>query len=291
MRGWIAWIVLFLSISLSAWASPPLLWNQPAKQDNCPINEDAVWVNYDGGKACIRYFAGGNLQSAANVLVVLPGDRDAFMHRDPVAIPNNTREAQDLRAQKLAEKAQLPVIILARPGTYGSSGDHANRRQRAEFLAIDAALTQLRQRYQIEKFVLSGQSGGATAAAAVMTLGRQDVSCAILTSGAYGLLERAERLRVARGERSQPNRDITGRLNPYDPLDHIANIPPDPNRHILVIGNLQDRVTPFDLQVKFATALRNHGHTVSLIEWPAASPKFHNLKSNALLKNLLQCRL
>ena len=291
MRGWIAWIVLSLSISLSAWASPPLLWNQPAVQDNCPIAQHAVWVNYAGGDACIRYFSAGNLQSAANVLVVLPGDRDAVMRRDPAEIPENTQEAQDLRAQKLSEKARLPVIILARPGTYGSSGNHANRRQRGEFLAIDAALTRLREQYGIEKFVLSGHSGGATAVAAVLTFGRRDVSCAILTSGAYGLLERAERLRMTRGERSQSNRDITGLANPYDPLDHIANITADPKRHIFVIGNLQDRVTPFDLQVKFATALRVQGHRVSLIEWPAAAPQFHNLKSNALLQNLQRCAL
>ncbi len=291
MRGRIAWIVLFLSISLSALASPPLLWNQPADQGNCPIHQDAVWVSYEGGDACIRYFAAGNLQSAANVLVVLYGDRNAFMRRDPADIPNNTEEAQDMRAQRLSKQTGLPVIILARPGTYGSSGNHANRRQRSEFMAIDAALTQLRVQYGIKKFVLSGQSGGATAAAAVMTFGRRDVSCAILTSGAYGLLERAERLRVARGERSQPDRDITGLVTPYDPPDYIANMTTDPKRHILVIGNLQDRITPFDLQVKFATALREHGHWVSLIEWPAASPQFHHLKSNALLKNLLHCGL
>lgn len=291
MRGWIVWIVLFLSISLSAWASPPLLWNQPAVQDNCPLNQQALWVNYDGGNACMRYFPGGNLQGAANVLVVLYGDRDSVMRRDPATIADNTLEAQDRKAQQLAEKTRLPVIILARPGTYGSSGNHAQRRQRAEFLAIDAALTRLREQYGIKKFILSGHSGGATAAAAVMTFGRRDISCAILSSGAYGLLERADRLRALRGEDSQTNKDLTGLANPYDPLDFVDNITPDPQRHILVIGNLQDRVTPFDLQVKFATALRARGHSVSLIEWPAIAPQFHNLKSNMLLRNLQRCVL
>lgn len=289
MRRWAAIFVLCLSISLSAQASPPLLWNQPAVQENCPVGQQAVWVKYTGGEACIRYFASGNIASAKTVLLVLPGDRDAVMRRDPAKIPNNTEDAQDLQAKKLSEKAHLPVIILARPGTYGSSGNHAQRRQLAEFLAIDAALTRLRERYGIEQFILSGHSGGATAAAAVMTLGRQDIHCAILTSGAYSLLERAERLRVIRGEASDSQKDITGFAHPYDPLDHLSTIMDDPKRTIVIIGNLQDRVTPFDLQVKFATALRARGHRVSLIEWPAVAPQFHNLRGSPLIQNLNKC--
>lgn len=291
VRRWGAWFVLFLSISLPIWASTPLFWNQLAVERNCPLNQQAVWVNYDGGHDCIRYFPAGDLQGAANVLVVLYGDRDSLMRRDPATIADNTLEAQNQKAQQLSKRVRLPVIILARPGTYGSSGNHAQRRQRAEFLAIDAALTRLREQYGIQKFILSGHSGGATAAAAVMTLGRQDISCAILSSGAYGLLERAARLRALRGEPGQPNKDLTGFANPYDPLDYIMNITKDAKRHILVIGNLQDHVTPFDLQVKFAAALRTQGHWVSLIEWPAIAPQFHNLKSNMLLHNLQQCTL
>ncbi|WP_073971232.1 prolyl oligopeptidase family serine peptidase [Kluyvera intermedia] len=291
MRKRIAVFILCLSISLSAWASPPLLWNQPAVEAQCPLQQQALWVNYAGGNACIRYFSAGHLTSAKNVVVVLSGDRDTLMRRDPADIPNNTVEALNLQAQKLSEKIGLPVIILARPGTYGSSGNHAKRRQRAEFMAVDAALTSLRERYGMQNFILSGHSGGATAAAAILTLGRQDIRCAILTSGAYGLLERAERLRVIRGEKSQRDKDINGLANPYDPLEHISGIVADPKRHILIIGNLQDRVTPFDLQVKFATALRAKGHWVSLIEWPAVAPQFHQLKSSPLRQNLQQCEL
>lgn len=289
MCRWVTIFILSLSISLSALASRSLLWNQPAEQGKCPIQQQAVWVNYVGGEACIRYFASKNIASAKTVLIVLSGDRDSVMRRDPAKIPNNTEDAQDLRAQKLSEKTRLPVIILARPGTYGSSGNHAQRRQRAEFLAIDAALTRLRERYAIQQFILSGHSGGATAAAAVMTFGRQDIRCAILTSGAYGLLERAERLRVIRGEASDSQKDITGLAHPYDPLEHLPAMADDPSRHIIVIGNLQDRVTPFDLQVKYASALRARGHRVSLIEWPAVAPQFHRLRGNPLIQNLHQC--
>lgn len=291
MRERNALFILCLSISLSAWSSQPLLWNQPAVEAQCPLQHQALWVKYTGGNACIRYFFAGNLTSAKNVVVVLSGDRDTFMRRNPADIPNNTLEALDKQAQKISEKIGLPVIILARPGTYGSSGDHAKRRQPEEFQALDAALTGLRERYGMHHFILSGHSGGATAAAAILTLGRKDIRCAILTSGAYGLLERAERLRIIRGEKSQRDKDINGLAHPYDPLEHISGIVADPKRHILIIGNSHDRVTPFDLQAKFAAALRTHGHWVSLIEWPAVPPQFHQLKFSPLRQNLQQCEL
>ena len=213
------------------------------------------------------------------------------MRRKPEKIPNNTIESQQKLAKNISKKINIPVVILARPGTYGSSGNHAHRRQKKEFLALDAALSSLKKRYNIRNFILYGHSGGATSAAAILTLGRNDISCAILTSGAYDLLERAERLRVMRGQGSQKNKDITGLRNPYDPLKHISGIAFNPKRRILVIGDSRDQVTPFDLQTKFAEALKTSGHHVSLLEWPARKPQYHNMQSGLLKKSIMYCNL
>lgn len=275
--------------SVFAHAETPLLWNQTAVEQNCPPGDDAVWVQYVGGKDCIRYFSAGNLHNAPQVLVMFKGDRVSLIKRPPDTIPANTADAQRSQAQAIARQSGLPTVIVARPGTYGSSGNHYRRRQKEEFLALNAALDALKTRYGIQHFILNGHSGGATAASALLTFGRRDIDCAILTSGAWGLLERAERMRRERGEASAPSLDGTGLPHPWDPLDHIDGIVADPARRILVIGNPQDSNTPFDLQQRFADALRKQGHPVTLLERPANPPLYHDLKGNAGVKAVALC--
>lgn len=208
-------------------------------------------------------------------MIFFRGDRRGWTQLDPAAIPRNTVRAQQAYATGLSGRLGLPVIIVARPGTFGSSGNHLHRRQAAEFLALDGALDEIRARYKIGRFVLVGQSGGATAAAALLTFGRTDVSCAVLTSGAYALLERAEFLRKQNGHRSRPGHDTTGLPHPYDPLEHVNGIASDERRLIVIIGSPEDRLTPFRYQKEFADAVRAKGHRVRLMEH-AAQPPFHH---------------
>lgn len=282
-------LFLLLLVGVLAHAETPLLWNQPANKQTCPVGDDAVWVQYTGGAACIRYFSAGSLRDAPLVLVVFKGDRVSLIKRPPQEIPANTADAQRRQAQTILRQSGLPTVIVARPGTYGSSGNHYRRRQAEEFLALNAAVDAIKSRYGIQRFILSGHSGGATAASALLTYGRRDIDCAVLTSGAWGLLERAERMRKERGEAPAPDLDGTGLANPWDPLDHIAGIATDPSRLILVIGNPQDRNTPFDLQTRFAQALREHGHQVKQLERPAVAPEYHDLQGNPGIKAITLC--
>lgn len=267
----------------------PLVWNAKPDQPACAITENAVWVRYSGGQDCIRYFTSGNIHDAALVIVVLRGDRVNWVRRDPATIPDNTVAAQQRQAKQLAKRTGFPVIIMARPGTFGSSGNHFKRRQAAEFLALNAALDVIRQRYNLHKIVLSGHSGGATAAAALLTLGRSDVACAVMTSGAYGLLERAQMLRAEAGRKPKVGFDTTGLAAPYDPLEHIAGIVSDPDREIFVIGNLADRITPYILQRRFAQTLDANAHKVKLLMYRASPPDYHNLRDDIGLKTAVQC--
>lgn len=282
-------LFLLLLVGVLAHAETPLLWNQPANKQTCPLGDDAVWVQYTGGAACIRYFSAGILRDAPLALVMFKGDRVSLVKRPPQEIPANTADAQRLQAQTILRQSELPTLIIARPGTYGSSGNHYRRRQAEEFLALNAAVDAIKTRYGIQRFILSGHSGGATAASALLTYGRRDIDCAVLTSGAWGLLERAERMRKERGEASAPELDGTGLANPWDPLDHIEGIAADPNRLILVIGNPQDRNTPFDLQTRFAQALRDHGHQVKQLERPAVAPEYHDLQGNPGINAIALC--
>ena len=288
MRRCCALFVLLL-VGLAAHANTPLLWNQPASRQNCPLGDDAAWVEYPGGEACIRYFSAGNLHAAPVALVMFKGDRVSLITRPPQTIPANTAEAQRRQAQAILRKTGLPTVIIARPGTYGSSGNHYRRRQPEEFLAINAAVDAIKTRYGIQHFILSGHSGGATAASALLARGRRDIDCAVLTSGAWGLLERAQRMRQQRGEAPAPALDGTGLPNPWDPLEHINGVATDPRRLILVIGNPQDRNTPFDLQARYARALSEQGHQVQLLERPAAPPEYHDLLGNPGINAIELC--
>lgn len=281
MKRLIISIALLLLSAAHAWAEQALSWGGQPSKDRCDLSAGGVWTEYAGGVACLRYFVGGEIDGAPVVIVVLRGDRDTWLKRDPQDIPQNTTSAQTALARSLSEEMGFPVVVISRPGTYGASGDHRRRRQAEEFLAIDGALDNIRADHRIGRFVLLGHSGGATAGAALLTMGRDDIACAVLTSGAFGLLERAEVLRETAGKPSRPGLDTTGLRAPYDPLDHLDGVVVDPTRRIVILGNSHDRVTPFYLQKRFYQGLRAGGHRVELREVDASAPAYHNLTGKA----------
>jgi pimeloyl-ACP methyl ester carboxylesterase len=255
-----------------------LHWNQPAVRENCPEGRFGfLWVQPVEGPACIRYFASSDIEGARVAIVQFSGDRDAVMDQPPARISGNTEALRTTDAQRNRDRAGVPWIFVARPGTYGSSGNHRQRRQPVEFHALDAALDALMQRHRIQRLVILGHSGGATAGAALLTLGRTRVACAVLTSGAYGLLERARLLGRSRDGRT----DTTGSTRFYDPLDHVDGVVSDPARRIVLIGNREDENTPFALQERFAEALQPAGHRVEIRTAAAEPPDFHDLKDRA----------
>src|SRR5690606_20009107 len=125
----------------------PLPWNAPANREVCPVGSNAVWVEYAGGHQCIRYFAAGGIDGAPVAIIRFKGDRTSYDRRDPEDIPGNTAGEQQAYAERLARKLKLPLILVERPGTYGSSGKQKERRQPSEFLALNAALDKIRQRH------------------------------------------------------------------------------------------------------------------------------------------------
>jgi pimeloyl-ACP methyl ester carboxylesterase len=262
-----------------------LHWNQPALRANCPDRPGYLWVQPVEGPACIRYFASRDIDGARVAIVQFSGDRDGVMDQAPTRIPGNTEALRTLDAQRSRDRAGVPWVFVARPGTYGSSGDHRKRREPVEFHALDAALDALMQRHRIQRIVILGHSGGATAAAALLTMGRTRVACAVLTSGAYGLLERARLLGRSRDGRS----DTTGSTQFYDPLDHVNGIARDPSRRIVLIGSPDDRNTPFALQQRFADAVAKAGHRVEIKTHAAEPPMNHELTDRIDLRTASLC--
>lgn len=240
----------------------------------CQTSVRSVVVETKLGRACIRYAASRGVQGAPLAIMSFHGDRDARAEakKDFQAI-----ELERLKtAQQYADTYGWPWVMIARPGVYGSSGDHRARRELLEFLALDAAVSAIKSRYGVQQLALMGHSGGATAVGAMLTLGRDDMVCAVMTSGAFSLLERQERRSVAAG------RKLTNADHDYDPLDHVRGIRPAPNRRIIVAGDPRDTNTHFDLQKLFAERVRAAGHGVELVELRGVAPTYHNVGTQGL---------
>lgn len=267
---------LLMALASASAAAEPLTWSAPADRATCPAGPTALWIEPPDGPECVRYFSSGILDGAPVVLVYLRGDRQMFIGRQEADIPDNTAEAQERFADTLAKRVPVPVVVLERPGTYGSSGDHRKRRQKQEFDAINAAVDALKAAHHIGRLALLGHSGGATAVAALLTYGRKDIACAVIESGAFDLLERARLLRARNDRVAKPGRDTTGLSAPYDPLQHLDGVVHDSTRSIIVAGDPQDQVTPYPFQQEFADRLRDDGNRVILTQISGRAPSFHN---------------
>ena len=240
----------------------------------CQISAHSVIVTTRLGRSCIRYAASSGVQGAAVAIISFHGDRDpqSEVKKDFKAV-----EIERIKdAQQFADRYRQPWIMIARPGVYGSSGDHWARRELLEFLTIDAAISAIKARYGIKHLVLVGHSGGATAVGALLTLGREDILCAVMTSGAFSLLERQARRSAATG------RNYTNAERDYDPLTHIPGIRRSNNRKIYIAGDPRDSNTHFDLQQLFADKVRLAGHEVEVVRLKGVPPAYHNIGTEGL---------
>jgi dienelactone hydrolase len=179
-------------------------------------------------------------------------------------------DAEDLRARAARDYRSygVPYIRLSRPGVYGSSGDHKERRRPREVALANAALDALKEKYRIGRFALSGQSGGGHLVAALLAF-RGDVACAVVTSGVVAVRERI----AAKGWTA----DSTGYADFLDPIEFVARIPRDRNRRIYIVGDPRDRAVPFESQAAYHRALVAAGHDASLVRARASGESHHSL--------------
>ncbi|RIX49534.1 MAG: alpha/beta hydrolase [Rhodocyclales bacterium GT-UBC] len=258
-----------------------LQWGKTISRSECNQVRYAVWVEHAQGNECIRYYPSPALQSAnatstvKQAIFFFHGDRLAGSRPSSDYATTTPQNLLDL-AQRNETDYQVPFIFVARPGVYGSSGAHRERRRLKEFLSLNAAVDAIRLRHGLKQVILAGQSGGSTAGAALLTLGRKDVQCAALGSGNYAVNALAEIKQIKMGKPPRRGCDITGYCDAYDVIEHTDGIAADPARRILVIGDPQDQNTVFELQRAFYDKLRQAGHRVELIEVEGRGKERHN---------------
>lgn len=246
-------------------------------REMCKSPESSVYVTVEGRGECIRYFAGGLASDNPIAVVNFHGDRlwrdwnhnGETISRRVFAYRDATAYGLSLHAESMAENMGLPYIRVSRPGTYGSSGDHDNRRQPRNLAIIEAALKAIKRKHSIERFAMTGQSGGGHVVATMLSR-RNDIKCAVSTSGVIAV---AEKIRIKRWPA-----DATGHRTFLDPMDHVDAIPTDPSRRIFIIGDKRDRNTPFASQKAFFEAVKARGHAAWLLTGEGRGNSYHDLE-------------
>ena len=264
-----------------AFSIDDLLKGSIATQAECVPESNSLWIVVDGKGECVRYFQAGLERSGENRLVHvwLHGDRlrPKWSSRIGQGKPAGNeplnyqdREPRTLQAfvDQTFKSFGIPFVRLSRPGTYGSSGDHRERRRQREVSIVAAAIDALKSKYQVKTFLLSGHSGGGHLVGALLAQ-RLDLSCVVITSGMVSV---AERVRLEGW-----NTDVTGYADFVDPIALVERVPKVLNRPILLVGDTRDTEVWFDSQHSYFMRLHRAGHRVFLLSAKAPGPEFHDL--------------
>jgi len=168
-----------------------------------------------------------------------------------------------------SERAGVPAIFVARPGMFGSSGDHDQRREPREVMLLERKLDAIKRRHRVSAFILVGQSGGGHIAASLLNR-RRDVSAVVLSSALLSVREVTDHWNKRRTVQS-----ASAAL--YDPIDHLDGIRRDPKPLILVLSDPRDRVVPYPSQLTYVRRLQAAGFEPQHIILSATDKNHHAL--------------
>lgn len=249
---------------------------------HCAKVPGGLWVEMDGTGDCIRHYAAGlDPGPHPKVMVYFSGDAllrntrsirfigETYAHQTPAKITADMAEWSD--------QAGVPAIFLARPGLYGSSGNHNLRRLPREIALVGAALDMLKSRHGIAEFILVGHSGGGHLAASLLN-SRRDIAAVVISSGLVSVKQLAK---LWSKRRSVPDPFIFPPDAYYDPMDGVEQIRRDPTPQIYVLSDPQDTAVPFASQLRYVKRLRAAGFEPIHIYAHAPDPGHHLLVRHA----------
>ena len=241
-----------------------------ATEAGCRALPDGLWVGTGNGRReCLRHAAAG-MEGAAGrtALVYVTGDPEGASYRSAGGRPQvdgvsehyeTSPETRRAAAEALsAATGGTPVVLLARPGMHGSSGDHARDRHTPdEVELIDDALTRLRQRYGFRDFALVGFSSGGAVVANLLAR-RSDVRCAVMASAPLDMAA------FHRGRDGAVPDHYAMRGDMADPMRTVSAI--RPGAAVFVLGDRRDRSVPASAWEAWAAAARRAGLRVHAAE-------------------------
>lgn len=177
---------------IPTWTKQGMLSGASINKQDCP-RDDRVWVEDAEGGHCIRYFTAGSIASGRTPVLFLKGDfvgsewdRNGRPVRAVVHLKSDGRALYQATATFMQTRLQSPLILIARPGSLGSSGDHKEKYKPREASVMNAAIDAIKARHGLNDIVLAGHSGGATLVANMLPE-RADLNCAVMSSGGVAL--------------------------------------------------------------------------------------------------------
>lgn len=254
-----------------------------------------VYVEAMGRSACIRYYLSTEAIPNKSAAVVIDGDKGAFRvlwrngqyevtpeelasprpqgAKEPV-VDMDRRISDPERLQKMAVDYSValraPVILLARPGSDGSSGWIALRRTRWEGEITSRALDAIKSRHGVEKLHISGLFGGGQLAAALAAR-RSDVVCAVLGSATLSYDPRSFYLsdRIPEAQRF------------FNPVEHTAAIANKPALRLMLVTDERQRIST-ESQGVFLTEMAKRGVKLPQFFVSASASAAGNVLSNTI---------
>lgn len=268
-----------IKATANADAAPgPQLTAEATSKALCETLDHRIFIEHFVGTECIAFYATPAQPTVKAAVIYFNGDVPDRFARRPAEVEAHRKELT-ATARFLAERQGVRIIFVARPGTFGSSGDHALRGERREMMIMNAAVDAIKTRLGLTDLVLAGQSRGSQVAAALLTMGRRDVRCAILGSGSLFTVENERRYQLSQGRKVSADR-----LNTifFDPSRYLAEVPSDTSRRVFILGDRADSITPFDQQMAFGDRLKELGHHAVTFEIKAQGREMHGATHLAL---------
>lgn len=249
----------------------------PAVKAICDSYAHALWLTVDGKAECVRYWmseAGGQsgfamLYMTGDQVVTGPGNRPGPGDDDLTLSPAQLQ----ITADNWSKRVKGTYVMLARPGTFGSSGRHNDRRLIREVQIVNAALSALKEKHGFLGYHLVGQSGGGHLVASMLPR-RRDIGCAVIASGAVAVKARLRDM--------GRTIDTTGHPNPHDPIDEIERIARRPDLRVLVLTDEQDKAVSAASQSAYVDRIHAHGIDVAQIFVEAKDARRHVLSLHGL---------
>jgi predicted esterase len=261
-------------VAIVATRDGPRARTETLTRGQCLAQPRRLWVVLEDGAECIAYIAPDSNASGSTAVVFFEGDvPDADM------APQRMSKMVAAYQQHVTEAQThfgLPFIVVGRPGLMGSSGYHLIGGLRDEGEVMNAAIDGLKQRYGYQRLALAGQSGGARIVAQLLVLGRRDIACAVMGSGAYGVPLAKRGGHIATNIFGEPGRRY------LVPLHQAGGIVAASDRRAFVIGDPRDVRTPFPGQREWAEKMQALGHHAVLLEGTARDSEHHGLSATAL---------
>lgn len=264
--------------STETFSAADLLTGTRLSEAACAALPTAVWVIVAGRGECIRYYhstAGG---SGSEALVYFSPDVVSSNGRGeitPKEIYLKASPAQQQAASASWSKhVRLPYVLLGRPGTYGSSGEHAKRRTPHEIAVVSSALDAIKARHGYGRLHLIGHTEGGHTAAALLSL-RNDIGCVVLASALVSVRAYLAELGT--------DKDFTGNKNPLDPIASVDRIAKGADLRIFILTDPDDVIVSARSQTTYANRLIAGGLPARQI-FAAAS----GLSSHALFRQAHQ---